>query len=338
MSKKLITIAIPVLNEEGNIVRLLERLRTVCDGLSKYDFEFLFTDNASTDDTFALLAEEAAKDKRVRVIQFSRNFGFQKSILANYLNARGAAVIQIDADLQDPPELFKEFLESWESGNKVVYGIRRRRQNEKIVMSASRKLYYRLVAMLSDTPLPKDAGDFRLIDKDIIDHLREYSDQSPYLRGMIATLGYPQIGIPYDRVGREAGESKFNLTRLIQLGLDGICSQSTKPLRYITYFGFITSVLAVLGALFYAVSFFFIDSTRESRGFTTLAILVLLQTGLIAAFLGIMGEYIGRIFSNVRNSPMVIIENQIDRIGNAPKKPPTKVREKRAPAKTTKKG
>jgi len=319
MIKTLITISIPVLNEEDNIGRLLERLRIVCDALKKYDFEFLFTDNASTDDTFAVLAEEAAKDKRVRVLRFSRNFGFQKSILANYLNARGDAAIQIDADLQDPPELFKEFLESWEAGHKVVYGIRRRRKNESFTMSSLRKLYYRLVASLAETPLPKDAGDFRLIDRDIIEHLREYSDQAPYLRGMIATLGYPQTGIAYDRVSREAGQSKFNLSRLVQLGVDGICSQSTKPLRYITYFGFVTSIIAVLGAVFYAFSFFFAESSSGSRGFTTLAILVLLQTGLIAAFLGIIGEYIGRIFSNVRNSPIVIIEAQIDRIGQKPK-------------------
>lgn len=335
MSKKLITISVPVLNEEDNIPRLLERLRTVCDELSKYNFEFLFTDNASTDDTFAVLSEEAAKDKRVRVLRFSRNFGFQKSILANYLNARGDAAIQIDADLQDPPELFKNFLESWEDGNKVVYGIRRRRKNESFTMSFLRKLYYRLVTNLSETPLPKDAGDFRLIDRDIIEHLRTYSDQAPYLRGMIATLGYPQIGIPYDRVSREAGQSKFNINRLVQLGLDGICSQSTKPLRYITYFGFITSLLAVLGAIFYAFTFFTSDDPTGTRGFTTLAILVLLQTGLIAAFLGIMGEYIGRIFSNVRNSPIVIIEDIIDRIGE-PANPAKAGRKNSAPAKSKK--
>ena len=314
-TKKLITISIPVLNEEENIEPLLVRLRAVCDKLDKYNFEYLFTDNASSDDTFYRLSEEAVKDRRIRVIRFSRNFGFQKSILANYLHARGAAAIQIDADLQDPPELFEKFLQSWEAGHKVVYGVRKRRKNESLTMSLMRKFYYRLVASLSETPLPKDAGDFRLIDRAIIEHLRTYSDQAPYLRGMIATLGYPQSGVPYERVGREAGRSKFNLSRLVKLGLDGIVSQSTKPLRFISYFGFAMSLLAIFGAIFYAITFYSTDSPSVTRGFTTLVILILLQTGLTAAFLGILGEYLGRIFSNVRNSPLVIIERQIDGAG-----------------------
>jgi polyisoprenyl-phosphate glycosyltransferase len=306
----LVTVSIPVFNEEGNIDRLLERLDGVAKLNSQYAFEFLFTDNASTDGTFAKLATKAASDPRIRVLRFSRNFGFQRSTLTNLINARGAAAIQLDADLQDPPELISEFLTKWREGYKVVYGIRRRRI-ENWMLRATRKIHYRLIEALSETAIPVDAGEFRLIDRVIIEQLKTYVDHSPYLRGLIASLGFPQIGIPYDRAERVAGHSKFNFAKLLALSLDGICSQSTKPLQYITVFGFLTSILSVVFIVGYLCLYLF-SAVYAPRGFTTLVLLVLVSIGMNAAVVGLLGEYVGRIYNNVRGGPTTIIVERIE--------------------------
>jgi polyisoprenyl-phosphate glycosyltransferase len=307
---RLVTISIPVLNEADNVKFLLERLRAVAGAHSRYDFEFLFTDNASTDATFERLAEEARNDSRIRVLRFTRNFGFQTSILTNYLNANGAAAIQIDADLQDPPELFGEFLAAWEQGYKVVYGIRRSRP-ENFALKSARKLFYRLLASLSTVVLPVDAGDFRLIDRVVIEDLRKVRDDAPYIRGTIAQLGYKQTGIPYDRTERKRGSSKFRLLALIRLAVDGVCSQSTKPLELITLIGFVFSFLSLFAALFY-FAYFVLVIRKPPQGFTTLVILVLLSTSIQTAFIGMLGEYIGRIFRNTRSLPAPIIDQRIE--------------------------
>jgi glycosyltransferase involved in cell wall biosynthesis len=308
--KRLVTVSIPVLNEADNIEPLMQRLRAVADTHPGYDFEFLFTDNASTDATFERLADEARGDNRVRVIRFTRNFGFQTSILTNYLNANGDAAIQIDADLQDPPELFGEFLAAWEQGYKVVYGIRRSRP-ENIVLRSARKLFYRGLASLSSIELPVDAGDFRLIDRTVIEDLRKVRDDAPYIRGTIAQLGYKQIGIPYDRTERQRGKSKFRLLALIRLAVDGVCGQSTKPLELITLLGTMLSFLWFFGALFY-FAWYLLVVRKPPQGFTTLVILVLLSTSIQTAFIGMLGEYIGRIFRNTRHIPAPIIDQRIE--------------------------
>jgi glycosyltransferase involved in cell wall biosynthesis len=307
--KRLVTVSVPVLNEGDNIEPLMERLRSVADAHRRYDFEFLFTDNASTDTTFERLAKEARADSRVRVIRFTRNFGFQISILTNYLNARGDAAIQIDADLQDPPELFGEFLAAWEQGYKVVYGIRRSRP-ENPILSVARKLFYRGLARLSNVDLPVDAGDFRLIDRVVIEELRQVRDEAPYIRGVIAQLGHKQIGIPYDRVERQRGLSKFRPMALIRLAVDGVCGESTKPLELITLLGTMLSFLSFFGALFYFA--WSLLAASKPRGFTTLVILILVSTSIQTAFIGLLGEYIGRIFRNTRHIPAPIIDQRIE--------------------------
>ena len=310
----LVTISVPVYNEEGNITRLLERLRALAEREAhRYRFEFLFTDNASTDRTFEMLAEEAKADPRVRVLRFSRNFGFQKSILTNFVNARGEAAVQIDADLQDPPELISDFLDLWEQGYKVVYGIRRRRP-EGWLLRSSRKFYYRLVTKISDVYVPPDAGDFRLIDTVIIEQLAQLNEQAPYLRGYIANLGFPQQGVVYDRDARTAGRTKFKVTDLIELGIDGITSQSTRPLRLITLFGFFVSILTLVGIVIYGLMFALVSEDLPP-GWATLTLLMLISIGLNSLFLGLLGEYIGRVFNNVRGMPISIIERRIDGAG-----------------------
>jgi dolichol-phosphate mannosyltransferase len=320
MNRRLITISIPVYNEAGNVDRLLSRLSAFAATEPKYDFEFLFTDNASKDETFEKLAEAAGRDPRIRVLRFSRNFGFQRSILANYLEARGDAAIQIDADLQDPPEIMSQFLRKWEEGYKVVYGIRRKRQ-ESPLSNGIRKLGYWALHRLSEVDLPRDAGDFRLIDRLIIEHLRQIGDRTPFLRGLIATIGYPQTGILYDRDKRVAGESKFRFWALMRIGFDGICSQSTKLLQLITVFSVFIMVATLLIAAGYLV-FYLVSESSPPPGFMTTVILQLLTIAINALFLGIMGEYIGRTYNNVRGLPLTIVERRIEPLNPQRQEPP----------------
>lgn len=316
--RKLLSICVPVYNEEGNIRPLHERVSKVMAGLAdRYDFELLFTDNHSTDRTFEELAELARQDRRVRVLRFSRNFGFQKSILTNYRHARGDAAMQLDCDLQDPPELIPEFLRLWEDGYKVVYGVRRSRPNENPLLHTARKAFYRLIDALSEDELPHDAGDFRLIDRVVIDQLAASNDQQPYIRGMIATMGFRQIGVTYDRSARTVGESKFRLRHLVALATDGILHHSIVPLRLATITGLVMSGVAVVAALYYAVARLFFAEDWPP-GFASSTILILLSIGMNAFFMGIIGEYVGRIFKNVKNSPFTIIESVIDSTAEQP--------------------
>jgi glycosyltransferase involved in cell wall biosynthesis len=307
----LISIVLPAYNEELNIRPLFERLHPILEQLSdRFRFEFVVTDNHSTDRTFAVLQQAAAADPRVRVFRFSRNFGFQRSILTGYMKCRGDAAIQLDVDLQDPPELISVFLDKWQAGADVVYGIRMERSEGRAITFA-RSLFYRLIDLLSEDKLPVDAGDFRLISRRVIDIVCAYRDANPYLRGTIATLGFEQVGVSYARSARKFGESKFPFSKLLSLALDGILNHSTVPLRFATYFGLVTSVLTVVLMLFYAFGRLILGA-QWPAGFTTLAALILLSISINAMLLGIIGEYLGRMYRQVREAPVTIIESVID--------------------------
>ena len=276
----------------------------------RFRFELIFTDNHSTDRTFSRLSELALSDNRIRVFRFSKNFGYQRSILTGYMRCRGDAAIQLDVDLQDPPELIGKFLEYWQAGADVVYGVRIQR-SEGFTINAARRIFYRLIDSLSEEKLPVDAGDFRLISRRVIDLLCTYRDANPYLRGTIATLGFEQVGVPYARESRTLGESKFPFSKLLSLALDGILNHSTVPLRFATYFGLATSLLTVLLMVSYAF-FRVVLRAQWPAGFTTLAALILLSISINAMLLGIIGEYLGRMYRQVRDTPVSIIEAVID--------------------------
>ena len=230
--KRLISLVVPVFNEEDNVVPFYADARRVIDSLAdEYEFEFVFTDNHSTDKTPELLRDLAQSDGRVRAFRFSRNFGYQRSILTAYLKCRGDAAIQLDCDLQDPTDLIMEFLKFWRQGYDVVYGTRVSRM-ESWKWVVARKVFYRLVDFLSEDPIPLDAGDFRLISRRIIEQLRQMDDTRPYLRGTIASLGFKQIGIDYHRGARERGSTKFSIYENVLLALDGIVNQSIERWKF----------------------------------------------------------------------------------------------------------
>lgn len=309
-SKPLISIVVPVYNEESNIDLFYTTVNKELEALSdRFRFEFIFTDNHSTDNTFAKLQAIALQDPRLRVIRFSRNFGYQRSILTGYLSAAGDAAIQLDCDLQDPPNLIGVFLEKWQQGYKVVYGVRTQRK-EGAVINATRKVFYRLIDLLSDTKLPYDAGDFRLIDRCIIDVLMNLNDNQPYLRGTITRIGFKQIGISYSRDERKHGESKFSFSEMFRLAIDGITNQSVIPLRFATYTGIGIFLLMFFGTIF-AVIAKYTSGSQWPAGFATIIVLILFSIGLNALFLGVIGEYLGRIYKQVKPEPITIVEEKI---------------------------
>ncbi|MHC1712838.1 MAG: glycosyltransferase family 2 protein [Solidesulfovibrio sp.] len=314
--KKMISIVTPVYNEEENIAFYYEGMTKVLDTYQEqYDFEFVLTDNGSTDRTFEMIRSLAQKDSRIRAFRFSRNFGYQKSIYTGFTKARGDAAIDFDCDLQDPPELLGRFLEAWENGAHIVYGVRETRQEGKCI-TMLRRFFYRFLNAISDDDLPHDAGDFMLLDADIIKLLVNIEDKTPYLRGTIFSLGFKQIGIPYDRRARQHGTSKFPFLKMLSLAIDGIISQSSAPLRLASYLGLAVAVVTVLLSGGYLVDKLLHGATIPA-GFTTITLLILFSISLNALFLGIIGEYLARIYRQVRKQPITIIQESIDRSDNS---------------------
>lgn len=308
--KPLVSISIPVLNESGNLANLYQRLVALGAKMeSRCDLEFVFSDNHSDDTTWDMLTELAARDPRVRAIRFSKNYGFQRSILANYMHTRGDAVMQIDADLQDPPELLEAFFERWQEGFEVVYGVRRKRP-ESWLLNNFRRVGYWAIDKVSEHPIPRDVGDFRLIDRKVVDVLLKTKTANPYLRGMIAGIGFNQTGIAYDRDARVAGESKFNVNRLVRLGLTAVFNHSTVPLRAASFVGSLILAASLIGALYYVVLRVF--HPELPPGLASIHILVLFGIGLNSFLLGIIGEYILRIYLVLRADPVAVIQQSLN--------------------------
>jgi len=308
--KRLISIIIPVYNEEENIDRIFAALKDETSKLDRYDFEFIFTDNCSTDDSFAQLLRLSMDHPNIRIARFSRNFGFHKSVLTGYRLANGDAAIQIDADLQDPPEIFEKFLALWEEGHDVVVGIRRKRK-ENVILQLGRKMHYRLLARLAGSHLIADAGDFRLVDSSLIKALRQINDTHPYLRGLISSLARNQTGVVYDRNIREHGESKFPIKNLFRMGSEGIIAHSRLPLKFSFIVATLTPVFAVIAVGFY-LSNIMTEGPSWPPGLATTIFLILISIGLNGFFMGVMGAYVGRIYDQVRQRPTTVISDLIN--------------------------
>lgn len=307
--KKLISVIVPALNEQGNIATTYARVAEVFKAIENYDLELIFMDNHSSDRTFEEISAICKSDPRVRAIRFARNVGYQRSILSGYLVSGGDAVIQLDCDLQDPPELIPMMIAMWEEGNDVVYGVRRSRR-EGAVITFIRRIFYRLVDALSEDHLPQNAGDFRLIDRRIVKVLGAMRSKSPYVRGQIAAAGFRQKGFDYDRDSRLHGETKFNLGSLIKLSVDAIVSHSVLPLRIAAYVGFFLTFVSM--AAIFAYFIIAIISKSWPPGFATLVIIGFLNIGIVSMFLGILGEYFIRVIEQVTIGPISIIEEKVN--------------------------
>ena len=271
----------------------------------------------STDNSFDLLKKIAKQDVRFRIFKLSRNYGYQKSIWTGYCKAKGDAAIEFDCDLQDPPELLPQFLQKWEEGYKIIYGIRNKRaesffKTKQIVdLPLVRKAFYKLINLISDVDLPENAGDFILMDKIILNLIQNISDHNIYLRGTIFSLGFSKIGIEYKREARVYGKTKFHFFKALKLAVDGIISQSVIPLKIATVFGLIVAFCTMLLSVFYLFSKLFLDIELPD-GFTTTIVLILFGISMNGLFLGIIGEYIARIYDQQKNRPITTIEEYVD--------------------------
>ena len=296
---------VPAYNEELNVERAYRTITDTFAGLPGYDYEIIVTDNHSTDGTFGILKRLATQDDKLKVMRFSRNYGYQRSLLMAYKAADGDCSVQIDCDLQDPPELIGTMLQKWQEGHEVVYGIRRTLADGPVTRALRRGFYW-FIARISDDDLPLNAGEFRLVDRRLLDELRKVDDATPYLRGMISAMGFSQVGFEYDRQDRIAGHSKFPLRAMIGLAMDGVLNHSLVPLRIASLIGLTVGAISLLLTFGYLVGRLLLGQIWPA-GFATTTILLLVSLSLNALFLGIMGEYLGRLFVQAkhRSSPLV---------------------------------
>lgn len=307
----LISICIPVLNEELNIVNFYKELNSVAKKVSKsYEFEFIFTDNNSTDQTWSKIKEIGKLDSRIKGFKFAKNIGFQQSVLFSYMQAKGTAAVQIDADLQDPPGMILDFLKGWEQGFKVVVGVRQKRP-ENLIFRSFRRFGYYFISRVSNFKITQNAGDFRLIDREVIEILRKSKNPNPYLRGAIAKIGLPEKGIVYTRNQRELGESKFGIKNLLSLGFSGIINYSNILQKFALMIFGTTTLLSLAGIIILIYSKFSFNSIVFPRGFATLAILVLSTVTVNSLFFAIIIHYLQRVHSILIKDDFIIVTDKV---------------------------
>jgi len=310
-NKRLLSVVVPIYFEEKVVPEFYARVKKVLLDLQpRIDHEILFIDDGSRDRSLELLKGLSQKDRTIRVISFSRNFGHQFAITAGMDHASGDAVVIIDGDLQDPPEIIPQMVEKWEEGFKVVYGVREKRKGENPVKLLTAKLFYRLIKLLSDTELPLDAGDFRLLDRKVLEALKAIREENRYMRGLVSWAGFNHCGLPYKRDARYAGKTKFTLKKMVKFAFDGILSFSDRPLKITAYLGFLITVASFLMALRIAIIKIIHPQVIVS-GWTSLILTVLFMGGVQLISLGILGLYVGRQYREVKRRPLYIISERI---------------------------
>jgi len=310
-NKSLVSLLIPCFNEEAVIGEAHRRLVALANSQPDCDFEFLFVDDGSHDATPRLLRAIAASDPRARVLLLSRNFGHQLAVTAGIDEARGDAVVLLDADLQDPPEVVPEMLAKWRDGWQVVYGVRAERKGESRFKLWTAHLFYRVLNYLSDTPIPLDTGDFRLMDRAVVDVLRDMPERDRFVRGMVSWVGFRQFALSYQRAARFAGTTKYPLRRMVRFASNGIISFSTRPLKLAIHTGVFCAGLACVGIIWALVSR--LVTRNWVPGWTATIIAVLFLGGVQLVCTGILGEYIGRTYMQSKGRPLYIVS---ERLGN----------------------
>jgi dolichol-phosphate mannosyltransferase len=306
--KQLLSVIVPCFNEEQVLRETHRRLIAVLEE-GDFDYEIIYVDDGSEDGTYEILKELQASDDHVKILRFSRNFGHQIAATAGLHHAAGDAAVLIDGDLQDPPELIRDMVARWRNGYEVVYGKRTERAGETKFKLWTARLFYRLINSLSDVPIPLDTGDFRLMDRKVVDALNSMPEHYRFVRGMVSWAGFRQTFLPYAREPRFAGETKYPLRKMIGFAIDGILSFSLVPLKLATAVGFVASALALLGIL-YAL-FMRLFTTIWVSGWTLLFIAVLFMGGVQLVCLGIIGEYLGRSCHESKRRPLYLLQERL---------------------------
>jgi dolichol-phosphate mannosyltransferase len=304
----LISVVIPAFNEEANIPRVEQELLAALESLP-YSFEFIVIDNGSSDLTGELAKEICARDSRWKYLRFSRNFTVEMSITAGYHYSSGDAIVVLYSDLQDPPQVIARFIEKWQEGYDVVYGLRTVRPGDPAWRNGAAKIAYRVIGWFSDVPIPNDAGDFRLISRQVRDALEQCPEQNRYMRGLIAWLGFKQVGVTYEREPRKAGSSKAPFFDLIFFVFNAVTSFSLRPLRLFTLMGTIMLMVSMIAAVVYAMLWLTVSAPP---GITTIIVLLLAAIGINSIGIGLLGEYVGRTYAESKRRPLYVVQEAVN--------------------------
>lgn len=312
--RPVVSVVVPLYNEAGNVAPLLERIATVLERLRpEYDSEIVLVNDGSTDGTSTAVRREMERRRNVVLVNLSRNFGHQLAATAGIEIAGGDAVVLMDGDLQDPPELVEAFVRKWRQGFDVVYAVRRTRKGESPFKIFTARIFYRVIKRLTKIAIPLDTGDFRLMSRRVVDALRRSPERHRFLRGMVSWVGFNQTAIEYDRDVRHAGTTKYPLTKMIRFAMDGITSFSDIPLRFASYFGFAVSAIAFVYALVViGFKLFSLKPPAYTPGWASTIVAVLFLGGVQLMSLGILGEYLGRVYDEVKGRPLYLI-SEIER-------------------------
>ena len=308
---KKVSVVIPMYYEEEVANECYTRMKKVLGDLKNYEHELIFVNDGSKDKTLPILEEIAKKDNNVKVISFSRNFGHQAAVTAGLKKVTGDAIVIIDADLQDPPELIPEMLKLWEDGNEVIYGKRKTREGESHFKLFTAKMFYKTLNALSDVEIPKDTGDFSLVDRKVVDTINSLPEHNKFLRGLFSWVGYKQIPYEYERKERFAGTTKYPLKKMLKLASDGIIGFSTKPLKLVGALGILSIVVSFIILIYALISFAF-RLNNLSSGWTSLMVAITFFAGVQLLSIWIMSEYVGRIYDETKKRPQYIIDKEIN--------------------------
>lgn len=308
MNNFLLSIIVPVFNEEKNINPLLQRLIPV---IEPYQYEIIFVDDGSRDKTAEYINEHAKKNKHIKLISFLRNFGHQMALVAGYQYVQGDCVVSIDADLQDPPEIIRDMVEKWKQGAKVVYAKRDSREGDNMFKKFTAGLFYKCINFLSEIPIPEEVGDFRLLDREVVQFINELPEQSRFLRGLVAWPGYQTEFVYFNREKRHAGTTHYPLSKMINLAMEGITSFSAKPLHLASYLGFVSATLGFLGIVYAVLGKIFLPSYWVT-GWTGLFVGIMFIGGVQLITIGIIGEYIGKIYKEIQKRPRFMIKRKVN--------------------------
>ncbi len=308
---KKISVVIPMYYEEEVVKECYVRTKVVLNGLSNYEHEIIFVNDGSKDKTLELLEEIANEDKNVKVISFSRNFGHQAAVTAGLKYTTGDCILIIDSDMQDPPELLVDMIQLWEEGNEVIYAKRKTRKGESKFKLLTAKMFYKILNGLSDVDIPKDTGDFRLVDRKVVDIINSMPEHNKFLRGLFSWVGFKQMPIEYERKERFAGKTKYPLKKMLKLASDGIISFSTKPLKIIGGIGMISICISIILLIYALISYIFHLNNLVS-GWTSMMVAITFFSGVQLVSIWMISEYIARIYDDTKKRPEYIIDKTIN--------------------------